>query len=144
MKSFKTVLLLPIVAIFLSACGGAVEGGGVTVDTSTDFKFIKGDPTTSVQKVCSITAEFDDPVDAASVTDQSFIIQATNSTNPLTSTSGSWGVSPSSSTIAIFTPSINLIGSFVVTLTTAITNTDGVKLSANESWQFTAQLPCTP
>lgn len=143
MKSVKALLLLTMALLSLSACGGAVEGGGTDVST-TEFNFVKGDPEGQVDKACSITAEFDGPIEASTISDQTFIVQGVTASAPLTATNGTWGVSPSSDTIALFTPSIYLVGSYSVRLTTAITSTSGMHLAENKFWTFNATLPCTP
>ena len=145
MKLIKAMLPFAMAALCLTACGGAVEGGSTIEDDTTAPNFIKGDPKGSTTEVCSITAEFDDEIEASTVTDQSFIIQGSTATDPLSSGDGTWGLSPSSNTIALFVPSsIPLDGSYTVTITTAITNTAGINLAGNQSWTFTTILPCPP
>lgn len=91
---------------------------------------------------CSVTAEFDDPILASSVTNQSFIIYDSNAAAQLAAADGIWGISESSETVALFTPSINLVGAFTVSLTTDITNTAGLNLAEPQSWTFTATNSC--
>ena len=130
--------------LYLSACGGSVEHGA-TEDDTTAPKLIQGDPTGPTLEVCSITAEFDDSIQASTITDQSFIIKKSDANDPLAAGNGTWGISPSSDTMALFTPTGNLaIGSYTVTITTAVTNTAGISLEANQSWAFTSTLPCSP
>jgi hypothetical protein len=145
MKLIKAMLLLAMATLYLSACGGGVEGNGnATIDDTTAPHFVTGDPMGSVEQVCSITALFDLPILASTVTDQSFIIKDINSSDPLSSDNGTWGLDPSSATLALFVPSIPLEGSYSVTITTAITSTGGVNLTENSFWTFTARLPCPP
>ncbi|MDT8334908.1 MAG: Ig-like domain-containing protein [Desulfurivibrionaceae bacterium] len=133
-----------MVSAFLAACGGSVEEGH-TPDTTAPV-FIKGDPEGTVRHVCAITAAFDDPIEASSVTPQSFIIKSDSAAEPLAASTGTWEISPSSDTIALFTPSsgVSLIGTYTVTVTTGITNTAGLNLAADHSWTFTASMPCPP
>jgi hypothetical protein len=144
MKIIRTMLLLAMAGLFLSACGGAVEGGDTTVDTTAP-NFVTGDPEGTVNQACSVTAEFDDPLDAATVTHLSFIIKNDSAAAPLTADSGTWGLSASSETIAQFVPTtINLDGAYTVTVTTDITNKAGINLAEDHTWKFTATLPCAP
>lgn len=144
MKLLKIILLLTMPALYLSACGGAVEHG-VTDDDTTAPILIQGDPTGPTLEVCSITAEFDDSIQASTITDHSFIITKNDASDPLAAGNGTWGISPSSDTVALFTPTGNLaIGSYTVKITTAITNTAGINLEANQTWAFTSTLPCSP
>jgi hypothetical protein len=143
MKFIKSFLLPVIFPAFLVACGGPVEGGAVEEDTTPPV-FLNGDPKDAVIRACSVTAEFDDPILASSVTNQSFIIYDNSAAAQLTATDGAWGLSSSSDTIAIFEPSIDLVGPYTVTVTTAITNTAGLNLAANAFWTFDASEPCGP
>ncbi|MCA1765494.1 MAG: Ig-like domain-containing protein, partial [Desulfobulbaceae bacterium] len=127
MNFLKVVLSFGMVALFLPACGGSVEGDYPTTieeEDTTPPKFLEGDPPEGiVTHVCAVTAAFDDPIEASSVTPQSFIIYDNDEEAQLAANAGTWEISPSSSTIALFTPSINLVGSYTVTVTTGITNT---------------------
>ncbi len=145
MKYTKKIILLTMAAFLFSACGGAVDDGdtAVVVDTTAP-KFIKGDPDGPVLSACSVTAEFDDPLLESTINDQSFKIESGSPSTPLTSADGTWGLSPSSETIALFVPSISLLGEYTVTVTTAITNTAGINLETDHTWTFTTTLPCAP
>ena len=141
MKYIKEVALLTMAAFLFSACGGAVDDGGTppVVDT-TPPNFIEGDPTGSVVAACSVFAVFDVPLLASTITEQSFIIQGSTSATPFTSTDGTWGLSSSSDTIALFVPFVptsTLVNdTYTVTLTTDISNAAGIKLAAEKTWEF--------
>jgi hypothetical protein len=145
------MLPIALVALSLYACGGPVESVPTVVDTTAP-EFRQGDPVGSVINACSVTAEFDDPLQASTITYQSFIIKGENSTNPLSSWDGTWGLSPSSDTIALFVPldATATLGddTYTVTLTTDITNAVGINLATGESWTFTitdsASVECPP
>lgn len=137
---------LALAALYLSSCGGAVEGGWASEEETTEFNFVMGDPKGSVSVACSVTAEFDGEIEASTITDQSFIIESNNSSDPLSEENGNgtWGLSADSNTIALFAPTVSLVGDYTVTVTTAITNTDGIALAGNQSWTFNATNPCPP
>jgi hypothetical protein len=142
MKFIKTLPLV-IAALFLAACGGGVEGGDTTVDTTApNFKI--GFPEGTVNAVNLVTAEFDDPLDAATVTHLSFIIKNNSASAPLTADSGTWGLSDSSETIAQFVPKVILDGTYTVTVTTDIKNKAGINLAESQTWNFEATLPGPP
>jgi hypothetical protein len=146
MKTIRTMLLLAMAGLALAACGGAVEGGDTTVDTTAP-NFVIGDPPegTVNNAVLRVTAEFDDPLDAATVTHLSFIIKNDSATEPLTADSGTWGLSASSETIAQFVPTtVKLVGTYTVTVTTDIKNKAGLPLAVDQSWSFTATVPDPP
>jgi len=114
--------------------------------TGGDIKppqFLNGDPVGPVVQACAITAEFDEPILESSVTAQSFVIQSASSATPLTSVDGTWGLSPSSGTIALFEPSVDLVGTYTVKITTDITDTAGNNLTGNQSWAFTTSQACS-
>ncbi|MFO7605494.1 MAG: Ig-like domain-containing protein [Desulfurivibrionaceae bacterium] len=139
--------MLSIVSTFLPACGGPVEGDYSTTveEDTTPPKFLEGDPPEgTVTHVCAVTAAFDDPIRASSITPQSFIIKSDTEAEPLSTGDGDWGISPSSETIALFVPSVGLVGTFTVTLTSDITNTVGLNFAEPQSWTFTASIPCPP
>jgi hypothetical protein len=145
MKIIRTMLLLAMAGLFLSACGGAVEGGDTTVDTTAP-NFVIGDPPegTVNNQVLRVTAEFDDPLDAATVTHLSFIIKKDSEAAPLTADSGTWGLSASSETIAQFVPKVGLVGTYTVTVTTDIKNKAGINLAEPQTWNFEATVPGPP
>ena len=152
MKHLKKLALLTMAAFLFAACGGAVEDRGTVVDTTAP-NFIIGDPPdgSDVTAACSVTAEFDDPLLASTITEQSFVIKDSTDT-PLSSADGTWGLSPYSNMIALFVPLTATIpvpdDTYTVTLTTDITNAAGINLETEQFWTFTttgaANVACTP
>jgi hypothetical protein len=144
MKPIKTMLPVALVALSLYACGGPIENDSPVVNDTTAPNFIIGDsdpPEGDVAGICTVTAGFDDPLLASTITAQSFIIKRDTSDNPLSSWDGTWGLSPSSDAIALFVPldaTATLVnGTYTVTLTTDITNAAGINLATEQGWTFT-------
>jgi len=147
MKLFKLALLLVIVSTDLIGCGGSVESGGSTSVDTTPPVFINGDPDGTVTQACSVTAEFDEPIAASSITDQSFKIVEDATSTQLTSANGdgTWQIHPDSNTMALFSPTVTITNSqYTVTVTTDITDIAGNHLAVNHTWSFTPTLPCAP
>ena len=147
MLQIKTLLLLTVSTFIICACGGAVEGGDTPTDDTTAPNFVGGDPLGTVAEACSVTAEFDEAIAEASITDQSFSIVEIISGEQLTEANGdgTWGLSTSSDTIALFAPNITLsLNEYQVTITTDITDTAGNALAAGDSWILNQQIACPP
>lgn len=148
MKRYKQIIIFIFSSLLISACGGGVgdyDTGTTpaTLDTTAPV-FTSGDPTGNVTEACSVTAQFDEPIAAATVTSTSFVIIDSNSTT-LTATDGTWGLDPSSATVIKFVPLSALpTGTTSVTVTTAITDVAGNNLAADQQWTFTTTLPCAP
>lgn len=144
MKILKRIIICMLLLLLYTACGGGVDapaGGGA--DTTAPI-FQSGDPTGAVTTACSITATFDEPIDAATVTPASFVIVDSTSTT-LIATDGIWGLDPSSAAQIKFVPNNPLpIGTTNITLTTTITDSAGNPLAADQAWSFTTTLPCAP
>ncbi|MEN8134365.1 MAG: Ig-like domain-containing protein [Thermodesulfobacteriota bacterium] len=156
MKLIKDISLPAIAIFFLAACGGAVEGDPTVVDPPVDDttapSFIGGDPEGSVTQACLVTAEFNEPIAASSITDQSFkIVEDATSTQLLTANNdGTWQIHPDSNTMALFVPIVTInAGQYTVTVTTDITDVAGNNLAeeptpGDYTWTFTPILPCAP
>ena len=104
-----------------------------------------GDPVNSVTEACSITGVFDEPIDATSVTFNTFVIR--NSIGiALTSGEGSWGLEPGSPTVIKVVPNPALPpDTWMVEVTTGIKDVaQNALVTAPPVWFFTNDLKCPP
>jgi O-glycosyl hydrolase/methionine-rich copper-binding protein CopC len=134
---------------------GAQSSSGASIATNFTWTFTTeaapaGPTVTSTTPVsgatgaalnAAVTATFSEPMNPSSITTTSFTLK----TQAGTSVAGSVSYDAATQTAA-FTPSASLSSgvTYMATLTTAVTNTTGQALAANDTWSFTtAGYPAT-
>ena len=127
-------LFIGLIFPLISACGGG-GGGSPGPDTRAPQveKTIPDNDAINVSPLCSITAEFNEPLDLSSVTSTSFTVRPEGGSNiPGT-------VRLIGTRIAQFEPASPLDKGqrYFATLTTAITDRAGNPLAGDHTWTFT-------
>lgn len=144
MEKWKLTAYVPILLLFafiLATCGGNGGGGDgeggdspATISPSVTSTS-PADGTTGVATDNDITAQFDEPMDASTITTATFIVQAgsSNLTGTVTYDSGTRAATFASS------KKMALVTKYTVTITTGVKDIAGNAMVANFVWSFTTR-----
>jgi hypothetical protein len=137
-KIIKQIIIYTLLLILYAACGGSVDTPpGGTDTTPPTLTGSNPAPNSTVSSPSSILVSFNEPIDLATITPTSFVIEDSTSYT-LTAADGSWGLYALSNTIIEFIPNNPLQnGTTTISITTAIADLSGNNLSAYPDWVFT-------